>query len=106
MVLYKYVILRNFYHFYFNNSCTGINCEKNNYNNLTGLVVGLTLIFLIYTGFYVSGSSMNPVRSFAPAFFEAVVDGNTTAIKQIWIYIAGPFIGSSFAVLLYLNIYN
>ena len=49
---------------------------------------------------------MNPVRSFAPAFFEAVVDGNTTAIKQIWIYIAGPFIGSSFAVLLYLNIYN
>lgn len=80
--------------------------KKNNYNNLTGLVVGLTLIFLIYTGFYVSGSSMNPVRSFAPAFFEAVVDGNTTAIKQIWIYIAGPFIGSSFAVLLYLNIYN
>lgn len=80
--------------------------KKNNYNNLTGIIVGLTLIFLIYTGYNISGSSMNPVRSFAPAFFEAVVDGNTTAIKQIWIYIVGPLIGSSFAVLLYLNIYN
>ena len=80
--------------------------KKNNYNNLTGLIVGLTLIFLIYTGFNISGSSMNPVRSFAPAFFEAVVGGETTAIKQIWIYISGPLLGSSFAVILFLNIYD
>ena len=80
--------------------------KKNNYNNLTGLIVGLTLIFLIYTGFNISGSSMNPVRSFAPAFFEAVVAGETTAIKQIWIYISGPLLGSSFAVILFLNMYD
>ena len=84
----------------------GSTVKKNNYNNLTGIIVGLTLIFLIYTGYNISSSSMNPVRSFAPAFFEAVVAGETTAIKQIWIYIAGPLIGSSFAVILYLNIYK
>ena len=84
----------------------GSTVPKNNYNNLTGLVCGITLIFLIYTGYYVSGSSMNPVRSFAPAFFEAVVGGNTTAIKQIWIYIFGPFVGSALATLLFLQLYN
>ena len=80
--------------------------QKNNFGNLTGLVVGISLIFLIFTGFKISGASLNPVRSFAPAFFEAVVDGNTKAIKQIWIYIFGPLVGSGLATLAYFQIYN
>ena len=80
--------------------------QKNNFGNLTGLVVGISLVFLIFTGFKISGASLNPVRSFAPAFFEAIIDGNTTAIKQIWIYILGPFIGSSLAVFMYFQIYK
>ena len=84
----------------------GSTVPKNNYNNLTGIVCGITLIFLIYTGYNISGSSMNPVRSFAPAFFEAVIGGNTTAIKQIWIYIIGPFFGSALATLLFFQLYN
>lgn len=80
--------------------------QKNNFGNLTGLVVGITLIFLIFTGFKISGSSFNPVRSFAPAFYEAVIDGNTTAIKQIWIYIFGPSLGSILATLAFFQIYN
>lgn len=83
----------------------GSTVPKNNYNNLTGIVCGITLIFLIYTGFNISGSSMNPFRSFAPAFFEAVVGGNTTAIKQIWIYIFGPYFGSALATLLFFQLY-
>ena len=80
--------------------------KKNNYNNLTGIIIGLTLICLIYTGFNISGSSMNPVRSLAPAFFEAIIGGDSTAIIQIWIYIVGPFMGSGFATLVFLQINN
>ena len=84
----------------------GSTVQKNNYNNLTGIIIGLTLICLIYTGFNISGSSMNPVRSLAPAFFEAVIGGDSTAIIQIWIYIVGPFMGSGFATLVFLQINN
>ena len=80
--------------------------EKNNFGNLTGLIVGITLVFIIFTGFNISGAYLNPVRSFAPAFWEAVIGGNTTAIKQIWIYILGPFAGSALATLVYFQIYN
>ena len=80
--------------------------KKNSFGNLTGLVVGITFIFLGFTGGNISGASLNPVRSFAPAFFEAVIDGNTDAIKQIWIYIFGPLIGSALSILAYFQIYN
>lgn len=79
--------------------------KKNNFNNLTGLIISITLIMLIFTGFYLSGGSMNPVRSIPPAVYEAIIGGNTTAIKQIWIYIIGPIMGGILASLvsLYLN---
>ena len=73
--------------------------KQNNFNNLTGLIVGIALIMLIFTGFYISGGSMNPVRSIPPAVYEAIVGGNTTAIKQIWIYIIGPISGGIVASL-------
>jgi aquaporin Z len=69
------------------------NVKQNNFNNLTGLVIGITLIMLIFTGFYISGGSMNPVRSIPPAVYEAIIGGNSKAIKQIWIYIIGPIGG-------------
>ena len=71
--------------------------KKNNFNNLTGLIIGVTLIMLIFTGFYLSGGSMNPVRSIPPAVYEAVIGGKTKAIKQIWIYIIGPITGGVLA---------
>jgi aquaporin Z len=79
--------------------------KRNNFNNLTGLIISITLIMLIFTGFYLSGGSMNPVRSIPPAVYEAIIGGNTTAIKQIWIYIIGPIMGGILASLvsLYLN---
>ena len=84
----------------------GSTIDKNKYKNLTGFVVGITITALIFTGFNISGSSMNPARSFAPAFFEAIIGGNTTAIKQIWIYIVGPIVGCVMATLIFFQIYN
>ena len=73
--------------------------KSNNFNNLTGLVIGITLTMLIFTGFHLSGASMNPVRSIPPAVYEAILGGNSTALKQIWIYIIGPISGGILASL-------
>ena len=79
--------------------------DKNKYKNLTGIIIGFVLIFNIFTAYNISGGSMNPVRSFAPAILEAIFGDNTTAIKQIWIYIVGPMIGCVIATLIFLNLY-
>ena len=71
--------------------------KKNNFKNLTGLIIGITLIMLIFTGFHLSGGSMNPVRSIPPAIFEAIFGGKSKAIKQLWIYIVGPISGGIIA---------
>ena len=74
----------------------GSTVKRNNFKNLTGLIIGITLTMLIFTGFNLSGASMNPVRSIPPAVYEAI-SGDTTAIKQIWIYIFGPITGGILA---------
>lgn len=74
----------------------GSTVKRNNFKNLTGLIIGITLTMLIFTGFNLSGGSMNPVRSIPPAVYEAI-NGNNTAIKQIWIYIFGPITGGILA---------
>lgn len=74
-------------------------CEQNNNTkNLTGIIVGITLTINCFVGAYVSGASMNPARSFAPAIFEAISPkGSKDAIKQIWIYILAPIFGGVIA---------
>ena len=64
-----------------------------NKNSINPLFVGFTLTMFIFAGFYISGGSMNIVRSLPPAVYEAFA-GDNTAIKQIWIYIVGPFVGA------------
>ena len=70
--------------------------KKNNFGNLTGLIVGITLYFLGITGSHVSGGSLNPARSIAPAVIMAI-KGKTGPIKQLWLYIIAPIIGGVIA---------
>lgn len=77
--------------------------KNNNFENLTGLIIGATLIMLIFVGFNLSGGSMNPVRSIPPAVYEAIFGGKNEAIKQIWIYIIGPISGGILASIVSLN---
>lgn len=51
------------------------------------LVIPLTLVGIHYVGMLISGASVNPVRSLAPA----VVSGNYTSL---WVYLTGPFVGA------------
>ena len=67
---------------------------------VTGVVIGLTLTLVHLLGIRLTGTSVNPARSFGPALLQ-MIGGDFTAISQIWIFIAGPILGAVFAAALY-----
>ena len=73
-------------------------CEKDNYLGASlGLAFSLVLLGCSFTGGMVSGCSMNPARSLAPAFMQWFDGEFKNPIKQIWIYLVGPFVGAIIA---------
>ena len=65
---------------------------------IAGLVIGLSLT-LIILGLNITGLSVNPARSLAPALF---VGG--AALQQIWIFILAPIVGGVLAALVAKNL--
>ncbi|OFI47731.1 MIP/aquaporin family protein [Floricoccus penangensis] len=63
-------------------------------DSLAGLVIGLTLTGLHFVGVPVTGMSVNPARSLAPA---VLVQG--TALSQIWLFILAPIVGGILAAI-------
>ena len=61
---------------------------------MAGAAIGGTVMLAAWMGGPVTGASMNPARSLAPALFEGRMD-------VLWIYIAGPCAGAVLAALLY-----
>ena len=64
--------------------------------SVAGIVIGLTLTFVHLFGIPLTGTSVNPARSLAPALFL-----RGTAIQQVWVFIVAPFAGSAIAAYLY-----
>jgi aquaporin Z len=56
-----------------------------------GLAIGSTILLECMFGGPISGASLNPARSLAPA----VVSGH---LEHLWIYLTAPFIGTSLAI--------
>lgn len=63
---------------------------------VAGLVIGLTLTLVHIMGIPLTGTSVNPARSLAPALF---LGGQ--ALQQVWVFILAPVIGAVIAGLLY-----
>lgn len=61
-------------------------------NNFAGLAIGLSLILIHLVGIPFTGTSVNPARSIGPALFAG-----GDAIKDLWIFIVGPFAGGALA---------
>lgn len=59
---------------------------------IAGLVIGLTLTFVHIMGIPLTGTSVNPARSFGPAL---ILGGQ--ALHQVWVFIVGPFLGAAAA---------
>ena len=69
-------------------------------STVAGIVIGLTLAFVHILGIGLTGTSVNPARSLAPATVMAII-GKTEAIKQVWVFIVAPFVGSVLASFAY-----
>ena len=68
---------------------------------IAGIVIGLTLAFVHIMGIPLTGTSVNPARSLAPALFMG-----GTALQQVWVFLVAPAIGGIIAGLVHKGLYN
>ncbi len=68
---------------------------------VSGLVIGLTLTFVHLLGIGLTGTSVNPARSLAPALFLG-----GPALKQVWVFVVFPLLGSILATILFKYLQN
>jgi len=78
----------------------GVTSSKAGHGSFGGLVIGLTLVVVHILGICLTGTSVNPARSFGPAIVAAI-SGNTDPIASLWVFIAGPFVGAALAAVVY-----
>jgi aquaporin Z len=64
--------------------------------NIAGIVIGLSLTLVHLLGISITGTSVNPARSLAPALIQG-----GTALAQVWLFILAPFLGSILAAYFY-----
>ena len=65
-------------------------------SGVAGIVIGLTLAFVHLLGINLTGTSVNPARSLAPAIF---LGGK--ALAQVWVFIVAPLVGATLAAIVY-----
>ncbi|MCX2826828.1 aquaporin [Bacillus pseudomycoides] len=61
---------------------------------LAGLVIGFTLVLVHLLGIPLTGTSVNPARSLAPALFAG-----GEAVSQLWVFIVAPILGGIVAAI-------
>lgn len=70
---------------------------KKEFQQIAGLIMGLIFMIIIFVGMNVTGSSVNPARSFGPAI---LVGGK--AIEQLWMFLIVPGIAGIISGVLYM----
>ena len=78
----------------------GVTSKKANHGSFGGLVIGLTLVVVHILGIGLTGTSVNPARSFGPALVAAFT-GNTAPLAALWVFIVGPLVGAALAACVY-----
>ena len=65
-------------------------------STIAGIVIGLTLAFVHIMGIPLTGTSVNPARSFGPAL---VMGGK--ALAQVWLFLLAPMVGAAAAAFMW-----
>ena len=78
----------------------GVTSKKAKHGSFGGIVIGFTLVLVHILGIGLTGTSVNPARSFGPAVVAAICD-NSTPLSQLWVFIVGPFAGAALAAVTY-----
>lgn len=66
--------------------------EKAATPTMAGAAIGFTLVLVHIIGIPLTGTSVNPARSFGPALFAG-----GEAMSQVWLFIAAPLVGAVLA---------
>jgi aquaporin Z len=74
--------------------------SKDGYSGQAGLVIGLVLTLVHLLGIKLTGTSVNPARSFGPALI-ALMNGYTEGMQEIWIFLIAPLVGAALAAVCY-----
>ncbi|MBO4933806.1 MAG: aquaporin [Clostridia bacterium] len=70
--------------------------SKKEFGSAAGIVIGLTLTLVHLLGIGLTGTSVNPARSFGPALLAG-----GDALSQVWIFILAPLVGACLAALVF-----
>lgn len=70
----------------------GTTAKGNSTSKWAGLAIGLCLVLVHIVCIPITGTSVNPARSIAPAIFEG-----ETALRQLWLFILAPSAGAILA---------
>ncbi len=65
-------------------------------SNMAGLAIGITLVLIHLVAIPVTGTSVNPARSFGPALFAG-----GKALSQLWLFFVAPILGAIAAALVW-----
>ena len=78
----------------------GVTSKKANHGSFGGVVIGFTLVLVHILGIGLTGTSVNPARSFGPAVIAAI-SGNAAPLSCLWVFIVGPLVGGALAAVVY-----
>ena len=82
--------------FFFVLTILGVTSKMGNHGSFAGVVIGFTLVLIHILGIGLTGTSVNPARSFGPAVVAAIC-GNAAPLSCLWVFIVGPFVGAAIA---------
>ena len=94
------LIVECFLTFVFVLTILGVTSKKAGHGSFGGLVIGLTLTLVHILGIGLTGTSVNPARSFGPAL-AAFIQGNPAPMDVLWVFIVGPLVGAALAAGVY-----
>lgn len=70
-------------------------------STMAGLAIGLTLVLIHLVAIPITGTSVNPARSFGPAILAG-----GKAMQQLWLFIVAPIVGGVLAALVWRGVFE
>lgn len=70
-------------------------------STMAGLAIGLTLVVIHLVAIPITGTSVNPARSFGPAIFAG-----GKALQQLWLFMIAPVVGGILAALVWKGVFE
>lgn len=78
----------------------GVTDKDAGHGSFGGVVIGFTLTLVHILGIGLTGTSVNPARSFGPALIAAI-SGNGAPMACLWVFIVAPLAGGALAAVVY-----